>query len=147
MFTVSLSHHGNSTDLQSFATLEEARAFAKKERTQNEGHPDFRKAEWTISDADGGCWPTEQPASTFTVAFCGDAWSFFRDGEAPDGWTVWSSGLTWEGAHDAVSSVSTLTHAVNNGTEDIGLFSSAEVAEAFAREGETVSALETPVVR
>jgi len=46
-----------------------------------------------------------------------------------------------------VSSVSTLTHAVNNGTEDIGLFSSAEVAEAFAREGETVSALETPVVR
>ena len=63
MFTVSLSHHGNSTDLQSFATLEEARAFAKKERTQNEGHPDFRKAEWAISDDEGACWPTEPAAN------------------------------------------------------------------------------------
>lgn len=59
MFTVSLSQHGNSTDLQSFDTLDEARTFAKKERTQNEGHPDFRKAEWTISDDEGACWPTE----------------------------------------------------------------------------------------
>lgn len=64
MFTVSLSQHGNSTDLQSFATLDEARAFAKQERSRNEDHPDFRKAEWTISDDDGVCWPTEEPALT-----------------------------------------------------------------------------------
>jgi hypothetical protein len=63
MFTVSLSQHGNSTDLQSFATLDEARAFAKQERTRNEDHPDFRKAEWTISDDEGACWHTEQPAA------------------------------------------------------------------------------------
>jgi len=62
MFTVSLSQHGNSTDLQSFATLDDARAFAKQERTRNEDHPDFRGAEWTISDEDGACWPTEEPA-------------------------------------------------------------------------------------
>jgi hypothetical protein len=64
MFTVSLSQHGNSTDLQSFATLDEARTFAKQERTRNEDHPDFRKAEWTISDDDGVCWPTEESALT-----------------------------------------------------------------------------------
>jgi hypothetical protein len=62
MFTVSLSQHGNSTDLQSFATLDEARAFVRQERTRNEDHPDFRKAEWTISDEDGACWHTEEPA-------------------------------------------------------------------------------------
>jgi hypothetical protein len=63
MFTVSLSHYGNSTDLQSFATLDEARAFAKQERTRNEDHADFRGAEWTISDEDGACWHTEENAS------------------------------------------------------------------------------------
>ena len=63
MFTASLSQHGNSTDLQSFATLEEARAFATKERTRNEDHPDFRGAEWTISDEEGACWhPEPTPA-------------------------------------------------------------------------------------
>jgi hypothetical protein len=41
----------------------------------------------------------------------------------------------------------TLTHAVNDGTQDIGLFSDAATANAFARPGETVSALETPIVR
>ena len=59
MFTVSLSQHGNSTDLQSFATLDEARAFAARERSRNEDHPDFRKAEWTISDDEGACYATE----------------------------------------------------------------------------------------
>ena len=59
MFTVFLSQHGNSTNIQSFATLDAARAFAQKERTRNEEHPDFRKAEWTISDDAGGCWHTE----------------------------------------------------------------------------------------
>jgi hypothetical protein len=62
MYTVSLSQHSNSTDLQSFTTLDEARAFAKQQRTRNEDHPDFRGAEWTISDKDGACWHTEEPA-------------------------------------------------------------------------------------
>ena len=62
MYTVSLSQHGNSTDLQSFATLDEARAFAKQARTRDEDHPDFRGAEWTISDEDGACWHAEEPA-------------------------------------------------------------------------------------
>jgi hypothetical protein len=62
MYTVSLSQHGNSTDLQSFATLDKARACAKQERTRNEDHVDFRGAEWTISDEDGACWHTEEPA-------------------------------------------------------------------------------------
>jgi hypothetical protein len=59
MFTASLSQHGNSTDLQSFATLDEARAFAKQERTRNGDHRDFRGAEWTISDDKGACWHIE----------------------------------------------------------------------------------------
>ena len=45
------------------------------------------------------------------------------------------------------TAAATLTHAVNNGIEDIGLFSDAATAAEFARDGETVSALETPVVR
>jgi hypothetical protein len=93
-------------------------------------------------------------ATTFTVAFNGDNWSFWRDGEVPDDWAVWALGLTWEEAHltweeahDAVSSVSTLTHAVTGPDGDVGLFSDATTATAFARPGETVSTLETPVFR
>lgn len=45
--------------------------------------------------------------TTFTVAYNGDNWSFWRDGdEIPEGWTVWSSGLSWEDAHDAINGVS-----------------------------------------
>ena len=39
----------------------------------------------------------------FTVAFQGDNWSFFPDGETPMGWDIWSTGLTWEEAHDAIN--------------------------------------------
>jgi hypothetical protein len=45
------------------------------------------------------------------------------------------------------AAAATLTHAVIRDGEDIGLFSDAATAFAFAREGETVSALEAPVVR
>jgi hypothetical protein len=86
MFTVSLSQHGNSTDLQSFATLEEARAFAKKERTRNEDHPDFRGAEWTISDEEGACWHTEEPAD-LTVYRVGIHGRQIADVEHSDGFS------------------------------------------------------------
>ena len=46
-----------------------------------------------------------------------------------------------------ITTATVLTHAVNDGTEDVGLFSDAATASQFAREGETVSALETPVIR
>ena len=41
----------------------------------------------------------------------------------------------------------TLTHAVTDGTQDLGLFDSAETATAFAHQGETVEALAAPVTR
>lgn len=41
----------------------------------------------------------------------------------------------------------TLTHAVSSETEDLGLFDSAETAHRFVSEGETVTALKTPVTR
>ena len=86
MFTVSLSQHGNSTDLQSFATLQEARAFAKQERTRNEDHRDFRGAEWTIGDDEGACWPTEEPAD-LTVYRVGIHGRQMADVEHSDGFS------------------------------------------------------------
>ena len=48
---------------------------------------------------------------------------------------------------EITAAAATLTHAVIRDGEDIGLFSDAATASQFACEGETVSALETPVVR
>ena len=39
----------------------------------------------------------------FTVAFQGGNWSFFPDGEVPLEWDIWSTGLTWAEAHDAIN--------------------------------------------
>ena len=66
MYTVSIRNAGGDpSDLQTFATLDEARAFAARERSRSADEPDAKRCgwEWTISDDDGGCWHTEEPAS------------------------------------------------------------------------------------
>lgn len=46
---------------------------------------------------------TEITATKFTVAFEGDNWTAFPDGEEiPDNWTIWATGLSWEEAHDNI---------------------------------------------
>ena len=66
MFTLSIRNRGGDpSDLQSFATLEEAQAFAAREKQRASSDPDSIRCgwEWTISDDEGGCWNTEQPAA------------------------------------------------------------------------------------
>lgn len=66
MYTVSIRNRGGDpSDLQSFATLPEAQSFAASERRRAISDPDFIRCgwEWTISDDDGGCWPTEEAAA------------------------------------------------------------------------------------
>jgi hypothetical protein len=58
MFTVSIRNRGGDpSDLQSFAAREKQRAASD---------PDSIRCgwEWTISDDEGVCWPTEEPALT-----------------------------------------------------------------------------------
>ena len=63
MYTVSIRNAGGDpSDLQAFATLDEARAFAAQERSRSADEPDAKRCgwEWTISDDAGGCWHTEE---------------------------------------------------------------------------------------
>jgi hypothetical protein len=41
----------------------------------------------------------------WSIAHQGTAWGAWRDGEVPDGWEVWETGLTWENAHDLLRPV------------------------------------------
>lgn len=62
MFTVSIRNKGGDPSaLQSFATLAEAQAFAARERSRAADEPDAKRCgwEWSISDDEGACWPTE----------------------------------------------------------------------------------------
>ena len=59
MFTVSIRNKGGDpSDLQSFATLAEAQAFAARQRLLSADEPDAKRCgwEWTISDDEGACY-------------------------------------------------------------------------------------------
>jgi len=53
-------------------------------------------------EAAGGLRPQ---AGGWSIAHQGTEWGAWRDGEVPDGWEVWETGLTWENAHDLLRPV------------------------------------------
>jgi hypothetical protein len=64
-FTVSIRNRGGDpSDLQTFQTLAEARAFAAQEKRMGQRDPDCQRCgwEWSISDETGAHWPTEETA-------------------------------------------------------------------------------------
>jgi hypothetical protein len=65
MYNVSIRNKGGDpSDLQSFASLPEAQAFVSRERKRAANDPDAKRCgwEWSISDDEGGSWPTGEAA-------------------------------------------------------------------------------------
>jgi len=66
-----------------------------------------------VKREEGGRWvavhdtphrATETPpqAEGWSIAHQGPSWGAWRDGEIPEGWEAWETGLTWEEAHDVL---------------------------------------------